>query len=256
MTNNLKIITLIPARLKSSRLPEKALIDVNGKTLIRRVYEEAVKLGYPTYCCIDAESIAKEVESFGGKYIMTDPSLPSGSDRCYQALKIIEKENNETYDIIINFQGDSLNVSHKTIKAMVELLIEKKCDLTTCAVPMHKEDYNNPTMVKIAMEYDKNKQEGNCLYFSRSLIPFDRDNIGTEIFHHVGIYIYTNKSLEAYVKAPEGRLEKIEKLEQLRALSLGMTIWAKYFDEIKIYPQAPVDINTPEELEACRKYFK
>lgn len=250
-----KVIVLIPSRLKSTRLPNKPLVDVNGKTLVHRVYEEAVKIGFPTYCCIDDEQVAKEIESFGGKYIMTDSALPSGSDRIYQALTKIEKETGKKYDVVVNFQGDSLNVDHNVVKELVKLLIEKKCDITTAALRMKEEDYGNPAMVKIAMDYDPNTKCGNCLYFSRALIPFDRDGIGAPIFHHVGIYVYKRDALEGFVKAPESQLEKTEKLEQLRALSNGMKICAKYFDEIKIYPKAPADINTPEELEECKKYF-
>lgn len=252
----MNIVVLIPSRFASTRLPGKPLIDINGKTLIHRVYDEAEKLNYPTYCCIDSEDVAKEVESFGGKYIMTDSNLPSGSDRIFQALKKIEEINDTKYDIVVDFQGDSLNIRHEIIQDLIKLLIEKKCDITTIALNMKSSDYNNPAMVKIAMDFDEKNKVGNCLYFSRSLIPFDREGCGVQIFHHVGIYVYSRNSLEKFVSSNESRLEKIEKLEQLRALSNGMNIWAKYFDEIKIHPDAPADINVPAEAELCKKYFK
>lgn len=249
-----KTVIMIPARLRSTRLPNKCLLDVNGKTLIHRVYEEAVKCGWPTYCCIDDESVAKEVESFGGQYIMTDPALPSGSDRAYQALQKIDP--NGEFEVVVNFQGDSLNVDHKVLTGLVDLLVEKDCDLTTIGVPMKPESYSDPNMVKIAMDYNPQAEGGNCLYFSRSLIPFDRDNIGTQIFHHIGIYVYKKEALAKFVKSEPSVLENIEKLEQLRALSLGMKIYAKFYKEIKLVPEAPADINTAEEWEICKKYFK
>lgn len=249
-----KVVVLIPARLNSSRLPRKCLVDVNGKTLIHRVYEAAAKCEWPTYCCIDDESIAKEVESFGGKYVMTDSALPSGSDRVYQALQSIDPKGE--FDVIVNFQGDSLNVDHKVLQSMVDLLLEKDCDLTTAGVPMKPEGFTDPNMVKIAMDYDSKTRNGNCLYFSRSLVPFDRDGTNFPIFHHIGIYVYKRAALEKFVKSAPSVLENVEKLEQLRALSLGMTIYAQCYDDVRIYPEAPVDINTPEEWEKCKQYFK
>lgn len=252
MSNN--IVVLIPSRLKSTRLPNKPLVDVNGKTLVHRVYEEAAKAGFPTYCCIDDESVAKEIDSFGGKYIMTDPELPSGSDRAYQALEKIDPEGK--FDVIVNFQGDSLNVDHNVLSDLAKLLIEKDCDLTTVAIPMKPESYGDPTLVKIAMDYNPQERAGNCLYFSRSLIPFYRDGGEQHIYHHIGIYVYKRAALKQFVQSEPSVLERIEMLEQLRALSMGMRIHAKFYEDIRIVKDAPVDINTPEEWELCKKYFK
>jgi len=249
----MKPIVLIPSRFQSSRLPGKPLVDIAGKTLIRRVYEEAVKLGYPTYCAIDDERIRKEVESFGGKYIMTDSDLPSGSDRIHQALQKIDPDG-LNYDVVINFQGDSANIDYKVNKELVDLLIKKDADITTIGLIMKKEDYNNPAMVKIAAGFRDGETEAKALYFSRSLIPFDRDaEKPKDIYHHVGVYVYKREALKKFVSSPEGILEKREKLEQLRALELGMTIYVKLFDKITIYDNAPADINTPEELELLKK---
>jgi len=251
----MKPIVLIPARLKSSRLPNKPLVDINGKTLIQRVYEEAVKTGYPVCCAIDDEKVKSIIEGLGGMAIMTDSDLPSGSDRIYAALKELDPDGSK-YDTIINFQGDSSNVDYKVLVMLAELLHKSKADVTTVGVLMNKKDYENPAMVKIAAGFKKGETEAKALYFSRSRVPFDRDGDILDIYHHVGLYVYTRKSLEQFVSSPEGILEQREKLEQLRALELGMSIYVKLVDSVKIIEEAPADVNTLEELELSKKYIK
>jgi 3-deoxy-manno-octulosonate cytidylyltransferase (CMP-KDO synthetase) len=251
----MKPVILIPARLKSTRLPNKPLVDVNGKPLIQIVYEEAIKTGYPVFCAIDDLKVKKIIENLGGTAIMTDSDLPSGSDRIYAALKEIDPDGSK-YDTIINFQGDSSNVDYKILKELAELLYRSKADIATVAVFMKKKDYKNPAMVKIAMGLREGETEGKALYFSRNRVPFDRDGGIKDIYHHIGIYVYTRQSLEKFVSAPEGILENREKLEQLRALEQGMNIYVKLVKTVKKVEKAPADINTPEELELTRKFIK
>ena len=248
-------IVLIPARLKSTRLPNKPLVDINGKTLIQRVYEEAMKTGYPVCCAVDDEKVKSIVESLGGMAVMTDSDLPSGSDRIYAVLKELDPDGSK-YDTIINFQGDSSNVDHKVLGMLAELLHKSKADVTTVGVLMDKKDYENPAMVKIAAGFREGETEAKALYFSRNRIPFDRDGDILDIYHHIGIYVYTRKSLEQFVSSPEGVLEQREKLEQLRALELGMSIYVKLVKTVKLIEEAPADVNTPEELELTKKYIK
>ena len=251
----MKPIVLIPARLKSTRLPNKPLVEINGKTLIQRVYEEAVKTGYPVCCAVDDIKVKEIVESLGGMAIMTDSDLPSGSDRIYAALKEIDPDGSK-YDTIINFQGDSSNVDYRILNDLTDLLHRKNADVTTVGVLMDRENYENPAAVKIAAGFKKGETEAKALYFSRNRIPFDRDGDILDIYHHIGIYVYTRKSLEQFVSSPEGILERREKLEQLRALELGMNIHVKLVDTVKRIEEAPADVNTPEELELTKKYIK
>ena len=255
-----KIITMIPVRMASTRLPNKPLLDINGKTLIQRVYEN-VKACVPGDIVIAAgdQVIVDEAKKFGAKAILTDPSLPSGTDRISAALKELDPDGSK-YDIVVNFQGDGLNVDPKINLSLIDMIERTNCDIATCGMIFKNEkDVLDPSMVKICMGLRDGEREGRCLYFTRAPAPYIRnpekcDN--KDFYHHIGIYVFKASSLQKMVSLPVGVLEQRESLEQLRALENGMTIRALVVDNMKLVDEAPADINTPEEYEDALKWIK
>lgn len=251
---------MIPARMASSRLPNKPLLDINGKPLIQRVYENVRN-------CIDGDVVIaagdKEIvdaaEKFGAKAVLTDPSLPSGTDRIAVALKEIDPDGSK-YDIVVDFQGDGLNVDPKVNLDLIEMIERTDCDIATCGMKFQNEkDINDPSMVKICMGLREGEDEGRCLYFTRAAAPYIRDpqkNVNKDYYHHIGIYVFKASSLQKIVSLPVGVLEARESLEQLRALENGMTIRAKLIKNMKLTNEAPADINTPEEYAEALKWIK
>ena len=254
---NKKIIVLIPARMGSTRLKDKILLDINGKTMIQRIYENVKnKTNFDVYVAAGDQIIVDEVEKFGGKAIITDRDLLSGSDRIAQALERIEEKNNIKYDIVVNFQGDAVNTRPEIINDLVDLLLNTDADITTPCMLMKKELHDESSSVKIATAFTEGKDTARALYFSRNRVPFDRDTEVLDIYHHIGIYVYKAQALKQFVKHPKGILETRECLEQLRALENGMTIWTKLVKNLKIIEAAPADIDLQDELDECRKYIK
>lgn len=258
------VITLIPTRMKSTRLPNKPLIDINGKTLIQRVCENAKKYitNSDIYVAAGDQEIVDECKRIGFKAILTDPKLPSGTDRIAQALKEIDPSGKK-YDIVVNFQGDGLNVDPRVNLPLIKMVESGSCDIATCGMVFKtKEASDNPTNVKIVMGLREGEREGRALYFTRAAnCPFTRDVDkikNQDLYHHIGIYVYSATSLQKMVSLPVGVLEERESLEQLRALEAGMTIRARIItqDEMKLVQEAPADVNTPDELEEARKYIK
>jgi 3-deoxy-manno-octulosonate cytidylyltransferase (CMP-KDO synthetase) len=240
-----KTLIIIPARLNSTRLPRKPLADICGKSMINRVYDKAIEanIGDVVIAC-DGDEIACEVKRFGGKFIITDPDLPSGTDRIYQAFKQVDNFNEFTD--IINLQGDLPTIDSDLIKH-ASLALKEGCDIATIASRIKdKSEINNPSVVKIAIAFD-NLNEGRALYFSRSAIPYSKEE-DADYFHHIGIYAYKVKSLEKFVSLGLGDLEKRESLEQLRALENNMKI------AVKIVDSHPLSVDTKEDLEKIRIY--
>ena len=252
-----KIITMIPVRMASTRLPDKPLLDVNGKSVLQRVYENVLAV-IPGDVVIAAgdQILVDEAEKFGARAILTDASLPSGTDRIAAALRQIDPDGDK-YDIVVDFQGDGLNVNPKVNLDLIEMIERTDCDIATCGMIFKNEkDIHDPTQVKICMGLRKGETEGRCLYFTRAAAPYIRNPEkckNHDYYHHIGIYVFKAASLRRMVSLPVGVLEERESLEQLRALENGMTIRAKIIDNIKLIEEAPADINTPEEYaEACK----
>ncbi|MCT4552262.1 MAG: 3-deoxy-manno-octulosonate cytidylyltransferase [Alphaproteobacteria bacterium] len=252
-----KTIVFIPSRLASTRCPNKPLADINGKSMILRIYENVKNMTDYDVCVAAGDpEIVEEIVKNGGEAILTDPTLPSGSDRIYAALQKIDPDGTK-YDRAVSFQGDAINVNPNAITALVELQEKTGADVTTPVKIMDEKDYYQPNFVKVAAGFKEGEDEARALYFSRSLIPFDRDaDNKREIYDHVGIYVYKVESLKKFISSPVGILEKREMLEQLRVMELGMSIYVKLLKEIKLIKEAPADVDTPEELELCRKYIK
>ncbi len=255
-----KVAVLIPTRLKSTRLPNKPLAMINGKPLIQHVYEHAIAVhpAEDVYIASGDKEILDVATTFGAKCILTDASLPSGTDRIAAALAEIDP-NGTKYDIVVNFQGDGINVDPKLNLELVDLMEKTGADLVTVGMKItNPDEIHNPNYVKIAMGLRDGTDYGRALYFSRSPVPFNRDSVPVYDFAywHIGIYVYRAEALKKFVAAPVGVLENIEKLEQLRALENGMSIFAKIVPGIKLIEAAPADINTPEELAEAQRYMR
>ncbi len=230
-----KFLTIIPVRLASTRLPNKPLADICGKSMIRRVYEQALAadLGEVLIAC-DGKEIADEVKKFGGKFVITDPNLPSGTDRIYAGFKNFGGD----FEVI----RDLPNIDPQVIRTTAQAALEESCDIATVASKIkNREEITNPNMVKIAIA-----ESGMALYFSRSPIPYSK-SFADEFFHHIGIYAYKKLALEKFVNLPQSGLERRESLEQLRALENGMKIFVKIVDAY------PLSVDTKEDLEIITK---
>ncbi|MBR1544828.1 MAG: 3-deoxy-manno-octulosonate cytidylyltransferase [Alphaproteobacteria bacterium] len=255
-----KVITMIPVRMAATRLPNKPLLDINGKSLIQRVYENVRKV-IPGDVVVAAgdQAIVDECAKFGAKAVLTDPKLPSGTDRIATALKEIDP-NGDKYDIVVNFQGDNINVDPSVCLPLVKMVEDTGCDIATCGMVFKSErDVNDPNMVKIVMGIKDGETEGRCVYFTRAAAPFIRNpekSTSHNFYHHIGIYVYRAESLKRMVSLPVGVLEDREALEQLRAIEDGMTIRAKIISGMKLIEEAPADINTMEEYEEAKKWIK
>ena len=173
-----RVITMMPVRLAATRLPNKPLLNINGKTLVQRVYENVEKaMKGKTDIAVAAgdQKIVDEVQKFGGTAILTDPALPSGTDRIAAALKVLDPKG-EKYDIVVDFQGDNLNVDPSVCIPLVEMVQKTDCDIATCGMVIkNEEDKTNPNVVKIVMGLKEGEKEGRCLYFTRATAPYTRD---------------------------------------------------------------------------------
>ncbi len=233
---NQKVLIIIPARLASTRLPSKPLADILGKPMIQRVYEQALAadLGDVVIAC-DGEEIANAARKFSAKFVITDPNLPSGTDRIYAAWKAIGGD----FEVIVNLQGDLPNIDPRVIVAAAKAALDKDCDIATVASKIKNlDEITNPNVVKIARA-----ESGHALYFSRSAIPHGKG----DFLHHIGIYAYKTSALEKFVKLAPSILEKRESLEQLRALENDMKI------VVEIVDAHPLSVDTPEDLAAVTK---
>lgn len=226
----MKTIIIIPARMASTRLPNKPLLNIAGQTMISRVYKQAIKTHLEVIVACDCQEIAHEINKIGGKYVLTEPNLPSGTDRIYQAYQKL----GANHDFIINLQGDLPNIDEKIILQCVNLLHNPSCDIGTLASIINdSEQIHNPSVVKIALSEQK-----QALYFSRSPIPY----LASVYLHHIGIYAYKKSALEKFVRLAPSKLEKQESLEQLRALENDLKIF------VETVNSHPISVDTPADL--------
>jgi len=237
-------IVLIPARMGATRLPGKPLADIGGTPMILRVFRRALEadIGPVAVASADPE-VAWAVEAAGGVAVLTDPDLPSGSDRILAALEQLDPLGR--HDVVINLQGDMPFVDPSVVEACAGLLAaEPVCDIATVVAPEHSpDDRANPDVVKAVMALDPDSRYGRALYFTRSTLYGEGP-----VWRHIGIYGYRRDALDRFAAAPPSPLERREKLEQLRALELGLSIWAAVADAM------PIEVNTPAELAIARAY--
>ena len=241
-----KIIILVPARMSSTRLPNKILADIAGQEMIIRVCNQAKLSGYSEVivaCC--EEEVKNIVNKHGYKAVLTDKNLPSGTDRIYQAL--IQLENSHEIDIIVNLQGDLPNIEPTIISKTINVLQDHpEADIATAVVAIkEKELADNPNVVKAVVNFSQNQQSSEVHYFSRANIPYN----ATNSYEHIGIYAYRKAALEKFVKLAPTYLEEIEKLEQLRAIENSMRIFACNIP----YKEKPISVDTKDDLVSVQK---
>ncbi|MES2861830.1 MAG: 3-deoxy-manno-octulosonate cytidylyltransferase [Pseudomonadota bacterium] len=234
-------LILIPTRMAATRLPGKPLADIGGKPMIVRAWEQAVKSGLPVAVAAGDQAIADVIEAVGGRAVLTDPALPSGSDRALAALHALDPHGE--YDSVINLQGDMPLADPGIATACAALLHgEPTCDIATLVAPeLDASDRSNVDVVKAVLAIAEGERHGKALYFTRSTLYGD-----APVWRHIGVYGYRREALEQFCAAPPSPLEKREKLEQLRALELGLSIWASVIGE------APISVDNPADLEAAR----
>lgn len=241
----MKIIGIIPARYASTRFPGKPLVDIGGKTMIRRVYEQAKKtlLLHDVYVATDDQRIAAEAASFGGNCIMTLETHKSGTDRCHEVVEKL-KTQGMSFDVAINIQGDEPFIAPSQIDGLAGLFFKEGVKIATLIKKIDDQhELFNQNVVKAVTG-----KNGRALYFSRQTLPFYR-NLKTEdwlekgdFYKHIGIYGYRTEVLSELVKLPQGTLEIAESLEQLRWLENGYSIYTQITDI------ESVAIDTPEDL--------
>jgi 3-deoxy-manno-octulosonate cytidylyltransferase (CMP-KDO synthetase) len=246
----MKVIGVIPARYGSTRLPAKPLLDFLGKPMVQHVVERvrAAKTVDRAIVATDDERIASVVRGFGGDVVMTSPDIRSGSDRVAAVARKVDG------DIFVNIQGDEPLIAPAMIDAAVLVVRDDaSVNMGTLIRPLDDPaDVVNPSIVKVAVA-----SNGDALYFSRSPIPHMRDEqdplrwiSGGMLFKHIGIYVFRRAFLEVFASLPEGRLEVLEKLEQLRVLEAGYRIRTGVTE----YDSVPID--TPEDVERVKGMMK
>ncbi len=240
----MKITAVIPVRLESTRLPRKALADLEGKTLIRRVWERVKTASFLNDILIatDSAEIAEEVSSFGGKAVMTSAGHRSGTDRIAEVAALLHS------DIIVNVQGDEPFVMPDMLETLVQPFSEdNSVVMATLKTKIRNEtELNNPNVVKVVTDI-----KGNALYFSRSPVPFVRGGgAGTKHYKHIGLYAYRRDFLIEYSSMEPTPLECSESLEQLRALENGFSI------RVSETQHDSLGIDTQEQLEKARKIIR
>jgi 3-deoxy-manno-octulosonate cytidylyltransferase (CMP-KDO synthetase) len=239
-------IVLIPARMAATRLPGKPLADIGGIPMIVRVLRqaEAANVGPVAVAAGDAEIVAA-VQAAGGLAVLTHPDLPSGSDRILAALQQIDPDG--AHDVVINLQGDIPFLAPEVVTAVTGLLADQpSCDISTVMVAeADPAERTNPDIPKVVCAMQTGGRTARALYFTRSVLYGD----GPVWLHH-GVYGYRRAALERFTAAPPSPLELRERLEQLRALELGMSIWAAVIDE------APISVDNPADLERARAHAR
>lgn len=235
-------IVLVPARMAATRLPEKPLALIAGEPMVVQVWRRAVEadFGAVAVAC-DHEAIAEAVQRAGGRAVLTDPELPSGTDRISAAVESLDPEGR--HDVVVNVQGDLPNVKDSAIRAAVALLADPAVDIGTPVAPITRpEDADAPSVVKM-IGSPLGEGRFRALYFTRARAPSGDG----PLYEHVGLYAWRRAALRRFVMLPPSTLELRERLEQLRALEAGMRI-----DAITV-ADVPISVDTPDDLARARR---
>ena len=242
MTTSINAVAIIPARLASTRLPRKVLREIAGKSMLARVYEAARKspLLRDVIIATDSDEVLQVAQSQGWKAEMTSAQHRSGTDRIYEVAQRLEA------DVYVNVQGDEPLARPEHLEALLRPMNRPEVLVSTIKTPCPPHDVDNPNAVKVVTD-----KSGRALYFSRSTIPFNRDQrSGVQYFKHLGFYAYRKAALEQFCNLPEAFLEAAERLEQLRFLENGTDI---YVEET---PYNTVGVDTEEDLRRVEEMLK
>lgn len=237
----MKILCVIPSRLRSTRLAKKALLPIKGKPMVQWTYENAKRctILHDVIVATDSEEIANVIKSVGGRIAMTDPDLPTGSERAAAVA-----ENHPDVDVVINLQGDEPFIKPTMLEQLVAPYLNgEKPDMTTLAYPLSEDKYHNPATVKVITDL-----KGDAIYFSRAPIPFYRTEERANVYNHMGLYAFTRDFLLYYKTLPQTPLEKTESLEQLRVLEHGHKI------RVCLTEERTLEVNTLEEYEQAQVF--
>jgi 3-deoxy-manno-octulosonate cytidylyltransferase (CMP-KDO synthetase) len=237
-----RIAGVIPARLQSTRLTRKVLRPLCGRPMVEWVWRAAQASGLmdPVVVATDSEEVAEACGERAIPVIMTSPACASGSDRVRDAAQHIDAE------IYVNIQGDEPTLTPDFFAPLVQLFERPEVQVGTLAVPCAAEEIGNPNAVKVVTAAD-----GRALYFSRATIPFNRDGAGFAGYRkHLGIYAYRKAALERFAALPPGRLEQVERLEQLRLLENGIDIY------VAAAPRDTIGVDTEEDLRRAEALLK
>jgi 3-deoxy-manno-octulosonate cytidylyltransferase (CMP-KDO synthetase) len=246
----MNVLGIIPSRYASTRLEGKPLVDLDGKTMIQRVYEQAEKSLDQVIVATDDIRIEKVVKDFGGKVVMTSTNHTTGTNRCLEAYERYAERTDTSIDVILNIQGDEPLLNPEQITSLVKCFDSMDVQMATLVIPTVK---NEDLASGVYVVFDKNY---NAMYFSRSIIPYHRDIVrekwSNEItfYKHVGMYGFTPKALVKFANLQETKLEKSEKLEQLRWLEQGNKI------KIAITEHQSVPIDTAQDVEKVRRIIE
>ena len=230
----MKNVVIIPSRMASTRLPGKPLMAIDGIPMIQRVWQQAIasKIGEVFVACSEIE-VHDLIINNGGKAIMTDPNLPSGTDRVHSAfLKI---KNNKDIDVIINLQGDMPLINPEHILKVIDPL-KSNFTIGTLATNLNDNELNNPNVTKVEVDFKKN-EIAQALSFYRE-VTIENKNL----YHHVGIYSYTPDSINTFINLPKSKNEIDLSLEQMRAMDSNIPIGVTYV------PEVPMSVDTKEDL--------
>lgn len=242
----MSVIGIIPARFASTRFPGKPLTVINGKTMIRRVYEQASasKLLQKVIVATDDDRISNEVKSFGGEVVMTSDQHRSGTDRCAEAVSLVAGK----WDVVINIQGDEPFIQPEQIDLLASLFNDSEVEIGTLVKKLSDaSDLDNPNTMKVVLD-----AKNNGMYFSRSAIPFVRGEeksnwLNKHFFYkHIGIYGYRTDILKKLTLLEPGKLEIAESLEQLRWLENGFKIRTAFTT------LETISIDSPEDLHKLK----
>ena len=247
----MKFIGIIPARYASTRFPAKPLAIFGGKTVIQRVYEQVVGVLDEAYVATDDVRIEEAVKAFGGKVVMTSVDHKSGTDRCYEAFCKV----GSGYDVIVNIQGDEPFIQRSQLEAIKACFEDDATQIATLVKPFTPEDgfdaLENVNSPKVVVNRNM-----NALYFSRSIIPYQRNKekiewlSGHTYYKHIGLYAYRAAVLKEITALPQSSLELAESLEQLRWLENGYTI------KVGITTVETIGIDTPQDLVRAEQFLQ
>jgi 3-deoxy-manno-octulosonate cytidylyltransferase (CMP-KDO synthetase) len=237
-----RILVVIPARMASTRLPGKPLLEIAGLPMIVHVLRRAEAAGIGRVAvATDTAEIAESVKAHGGEAVMTRPDHASGSDRVFEALGRLDPAGKA--EIVVNVQGDFPTIAPENIRDVLPPLSDPAVDIATLAAEIHtEEESSNPNVVK-AVGSPLGGRRLRALYFTRATAPHGEG----PRYHHIGLYAYRRAALERFVSLPPSALEQQEKLEQLRALEAGMRI------DVTIVDTVPRGVDTPADLETARR---